>query len=253
MKPSRIFFALLILFFSFQVCRAQEKSKIELFDYFGDILCEEILARLDNFFAAVGNEEPGTIGYVVFYGGANHIQNHGYRRAIANYRRFRRFDENRFKLITANPLPEFKIELWLGRNGAKPAVAEIAPDLILNRITERYLFAEDSVEVVKIDGRRTSLIFGCDCCINTADLGLLSKYLEANPGMRADVRVYSKTRNYANQFITLFLKEAKEEYKIPLHRLKIGYAGVDKGIAQLPGKLSTVKIWLVPLQKGRKR
>jgi antitoxin component of RelBE/YafQ-DinJ toxin-antitoxin module len=253
MKPPRIFFALLILFFSFQVCGAQEKPETELVESFGAIECEGILSRLDNFLITI-RDEPGANGYVIFHEGSDPIQNSTYERAVRSHFRMRRFDQNRYQVITGNPLPEIKVELWLGRNGAKPPVEERKLSLVLNRAAEPYLFAADAVEVLEIEGRLTYLTYGCDvCCIDAANLNLLSEFLEANPGMRADVRVYSRTKTRADQFIRLFLKEVSEDSKIPLNRLKIRYAGVNKETLQLHKKLSTVKIWLVSQRKAEKR
>lgn len=253
MKLPKFFLALLILFVSFQVVRAQEKPETELVESFGAIECEGILARLDNFLITIRNE-PGANGYVIFHGGSDPIQNSTYERAVRNHFRMRRFDKNRYQVTTGNPLPEIKVELWLGRKGAKPPVEERKHSLLLNRAAEPYLFAADAVEVLEIEGKLTYLTHGCDvCCIDAADLNLLSDFLEANPGMRADVRVYSRTKARADQFIRLFLKEASEDSKIPLNRLKIRYAGVNKETLQLHKKVSTVKIWLVSQKKGRKR
>lgn len=253
MKTPKLLFALLILFVLFQVCLAQkEKSKTELTDSFGAVPCDEILARLDNFLVTI-RDEPGAVGYVIFYGGLNPIQNSFYEHTIRNHSRMRRFPENQFKVVTTNPLQEFKVELWLGRNGEKPVVEERKSSLVLNRIaSRRYLFAEDSVAVVRIDGRLTYIIGSCAaCCIETINPHLLSKFLKANPEMRADIRVYNNKRSRANQFIKLFLNDVKENYQIPRNRLKIGYAGIDKGAAEPSENISTVKIWLVP--EGRRK
>ena len=247
MKSQKVYLVLVLLLAGFQYDFGQEKPNAELFDSFGVVKCDEIKGRSDSFLMALISN-PEAVGYVVFYSGIEPIQFSFYERAIKSHIKHRQFPENRIKFITANPVSNFKVEFWLGKNGEKPKIAEREYDLALNSNNSRYLFAVDTIDIPKTTGK-LSFFSECNVFIETINFSLMAKYLEANPEINAEIFVYNKKRDRANQFIKLFLDNATKDYKIPLHRVKIGYAGVDEEVAEIYGKVSTVKIWLVPQRK----
>lgn len=247
MKSQKILFVLICLIAFSQVCFGQEKNAgIVLIDSVVEPECELLLNRLD-FLAVEMQNTPNSIGYVVIYGGSNQIGNIFYERAIKGHAKFRKLDESRYQVITAKPEQKLKIEFWTSKNKDKPNVSEETFKYALGKNSTRILFAEDSVEVVKIDGKSDYLLGGCEaCCIKTLNLNLLSKFLEGNPNINAQIIIYSKSAKRANQLSKLFLSEAAKDYKIPRSRLETKYGGLDGRTAKLHKSVSTVEIWFVP-------
>ena len=95
MKLQKILLILLILFDSFQICFGQEKPKAELIDEFGNITCEDLIARQDNLIALLQND-PTAVGYVVIYGKKDDLRGSWRnKRFIDGQTESRRFDEQR--------------------------------------------------------------------------------------------------------------------------------------------------------------
>lgn len=248
MKLPKFLLAFLILLVSIQFCLAQKKAGVELFDYLGVSGCSDIRGRTDNYLLTLKNDF-GAVGYVVFYAGANPVSFSFYENAIKSHVEYRRFPAERVKFIYAKPQTDFKAEYWISRNGEKPQIEESDVSLRLNP-NNRYLFAQDAVEIGKIKGK-LDYFHASECYIETVNFRLLAKYLEANPEMNAEILVYNKKASRAGKVMKLFLQEAVEEHKIPLERLKISYGGMDEKSDAMVEKVSSVKIWLVP--KGEKR
>jgi hypothetical protein len=236
------------MFVSVQICFAQKKSDIELFDDFGAIGCSDLRGRIDNYLAGLKNE-PDAGGYIVFYGGTKLTTFSFYENAVKSQVKLRRFPKKRIKFINAKPQTDFKLEFWISRNEAKPEIEESETSLVLNPNNKRYLFANDTVEIDKI-GSRLTYFHESECAVESVNFSLLAKYLAANPEMKAEIFVYDKRKTRANQVMKLFLNEAKEEYEIPLPRLKISYAGVGNENDEAYRSVSTVKIWLVSPKKN---
>lgn len=247
MKLQNTFLTLLILFISFQVFFGQKKPNMELFDNFEAVNCSEIRSRSDSFLMSLANE-PETVGYVIFFSGSKSAQFSFYEKAIKSHIKHRSFFENRVKFITTNLTSNFKVEFWLTRNGAKPQITETEYNLDLTPTNGRYLFTSDLVEVSKTTGKLT-FFSECEVFIETINYELLEKYLKANSEIDAEIFVYNKKRSSGDKVIKLFLNEATRLYKIPLNRLRIGYAGIDEEVAEINGKVSTIKIWLVSQKK----
>jgi hypothetical protein len=250
MKSPKIFLALLLFFISFQICPAQEKPNLELYDAMAAFNCEEVRLRTDTFLIKL-RDEPEATGYIVFYAGETPIQFSFYENAFKSHVKMRRFPENRVKFINGAPREEFKVEFWISRNGDKPAVEEKPSSLILKPDKSRYLFVADWLNILEDEGGKLSYFSESECAIETVNFGLLAKYLEANPEMNAEIFVYNKKISRAKQVIKLFMNEAKDEYKIPLNRLKISYGGIDKETNEWMAKISTVKIWLALKEEKR--
>jgi hypothetical protein len=247
MKSQKMLSLLICLVAFSQVYFGQKKNaEIVLVDSIVEPECEYLLNRLDNLVVEVQNT-PNLIGYVVIYGGSNQIENIFYERAIRGHAKFRNLDESRYRVITAKPEQKLKIEFWTSKNKDKPNVSEETFKYTLSKNSPRILFAEDSVELVKIDGKLTYLLGSCAaCCLITLDLNLLSKFLEENPNINAQIIIYSKSAGRANQLSKLFLSEAAKDYKIPRSRLETKYGGLDGRTAKLHKSVSTVEIWFVP-------
>jgi hypothetical protein len=247
MKPPKYIFALLILFASFQICFAQTKSNVKLFDKFGSLNYSDLRGRMDNFLVAL-RDEPNSVGLIVFNNQTEPmILLAFYEDTLKYHVKARRFPENRIRFVKAIPQSDFKVEFWISRNDEKPVVEEAENHLVLNP-SNCYLFADNPVFIYegKLEYSHES-----ECILEAVNFKLLAEYLNANPEMNAQIFVYNNKMSRANQLINLIVSEATKDYEISRNRFKIKYGGIDQGIAQLPSNISTVKVWLVP--KGEKK
>lgn len=115
---------ILIIFFALPV---KAVSPISKFDEFGDINCEDEMARLDNFAVQLQNT-PSAQGYIIFYGGRRfrgRLPRVG--EAAARAGRLKSYLVNRRGLPTEQVVvvnggyqESFKIELWIVSPGVEP-------------------------------------------------------------------------------------------------------------------------------------
>ena len=119
MKSSifKIFF-ILIFSFTFPNTFAQEKPEAILIDKFGLLNCEDIWARQDAFFVEIQNS-PTSIAYAVIYGKRNATpQNLAREKLIAGFVEFRKFDQERLKIVRGKEGEDPHTEFWLVPAGA---------------------------------------------------------------------------------------------------------------------------------------
>lgn len=247
MKSQKFFFVLTILLACFQICLGQKKQEnLTLLDSVVEPNCEYLLNRLD-YLLAETFKNPQSVAHVVIRGG-NPIQNKFYERAVRNHSRFRNFDESRFVAISSKSDSKLEIDFVVSNNeDAKPDVIAQNSPYSLPVSDKPIMFAQETVEVVKIDGKLTFIGYSdVSCGIETANLNLLSEFLKSNTQLNANIKIYSKTRRRAKQLERLIRKDGIDDYKIPITRLKFAYSGIDRGIAKLPGNISTIEIELVP-------
>ena len=120
MKPPKFVLATLIFFSFLQICFGQEKPEEVLIDEFGEINCDDVLGRLDNFLVALGND-PASSGYVIIYGKKeNDRLSYRYRSWLRGHIKFRRFDSERVAIIRGRESENLKIQLWVIAPGANP-------------------------------------------------------------------------------------------------------------------------------------
>ncbi|HEV8589203.1 MAG TPA: hypothetical protein VGQ72_10040 [Pyrinomonadaceae bacterium] len=95
------------------------------FDEFGNINCEDELARLDAFAIELQNQ-PNLIGYVIIYGGRTGRRNEAKARAARMYYylvRSRGMDRKRVVTVDGGFRETLMGELWLSKPGAPVPVA----------------------------------------------------------------------------------------------------------------------------------
>jgi hypothetical protein len=123
------FFSLTANFISF----SQTSDVAKQIDKFGNVCCEDELARLDNFAVQLQNE-PDAQGYIIFYEGRRYGYCYKYRPRIprrgeakARVARIkpylvetRGFDANRIVVINGGYREEWTAELWIVPKGANP-------------------------------------------------------------------------------------------------------------------------------------
>lgn len=245
MKTSilKIFFAL--LFFS-SISIAQENDEnLVLINSSVKPDCERLLYQLDTLMVEVINKSR-SLGYVVIYGSDNPIDNFIWERAVRNYINFRRFDKNRISVLTTKSTQPMKIETFVAMNGAKPDVEEKAFSFVLPG-EKPILFADDAVTMVKIDKKDTYITAGCaDCCLSPLDLNFLAMFLEANPQLKAEIKIYNRSKKKADKLAKIISDEVKSENKPSLARLEIKYGGKGNRDKSDSSEISDVKTALIP-------
>ncbi|HEX9963053.1 MAG TPA: hypothetical protein VGB00_19120, partial [Pyrinomonadaceae bacterium] len=141
MKSQKIILALLILLASFQICFSQDKINLKPFDSFGELNCDDLLGRIDNFFYAIQNN-PNAIGYAIIQGKQDKTKFFRHEWWIYNNVESRRFDDSRLVVVRAEgDSEEIFTQFWLVPPGAeKPSYVEIKPDFTLSENKKPYIF-----------------------------------------------------------------------------------------------------------------
>lgn len=222
MKSLKIFLALFILSVSFQISFAQDKPKAILNDEFGKINCEDLLARLDNFFVALQND-PAATGSIIISEKKNNRQSFGYRSMIRGYTKFRRFDSSRLIINRSEESENLKVQFWLVPAGADlPISSDLGWESPFSISKPEMFYSEDS-----------------DDAICPGD-GLIrfSEILTEQTDLRAHFVINTESVKEFNERKKELLNEFKE---IPANRLKFFHVRNKRN--------SYVEYWLVPQKK----
>ena len=123
----KLFFSVTVLLavFGHGSFRAAQSESPRKFDEFGNIHCENELARLDNFATELQNH-PNLIGYVIIYGGRSGRRNEAKARAarMSYYLvRIRKLDRKRVITVDGGFREALMGELWLSQRGATSPIA----------------------------------------------------------------------------------------------------------------------------------
>ncbi|HEX8251229.1 MAG TPA: hypothetical protein VF599_23860 [Pyrinomonadaceae bacterium] len=225
MKTPKFFLAALILLVSFQLCFAQ---KTEVFDSFGELNCDDILARIDNFFYAI-KKNPGAVGYAIIQGErdkTNFLQHEWW---IYNNVESRRFDDSRLVVVRAEGDSEgIFTQFWLAPPGAeKPAYVEIKPDFTISENRKPFVF--------------NSTAEANSPCPDSLQLKIYSDYLKANAVIRGHIVIFAKSpKEFQKQKSGVSTKLA-DKYKILPNQLRFFFVKKTD--------YSYIELWIVPRKK----
>ena len=243
MNLPRIYLIAVILLAFGVDANGQEPPKAVLVDEFGNLPCDDLLGRLDNLANEV-SKDKGSAGFAVIYPGEYVFENVAYERAISNNSVYRGFPKNLVRTILTKRKGLLKLEFWKTTDGSIPKVSEVPADYKMV-VSKRSRFVDDSVEVIKFKGEPEIIGEGC---MSLFSLDVLSKVLEANSELTAEIVVYNRRRNSAQRLSTLIRNAAISENKIPKSKLKILYGG--SGIARhWAASASAIEIWLTPIKR----
>ncbi len=239
MKSLIIYFFLIILFASSQLCFGQNKSEAVLLSSFSKAVDEEIASNLDAFFHELVNS-PQEQGYVVIYPAKSSIkQNYRlerrYERFIKEMISTRRFDKNRIIFVQSKEEETIKVEFWKVPLGIdKPFSienkwSETPPDL-----TKPFIYG---------------FTYPDEIFLNFVP-EFYADYLKNNENLRGHIVVFNNSRKDANKWI----KVLTEEYKVPRNRLKVFFGKTNGSIIYVPKGLLPVEaeFWLVPKKRNKK-
>jgi hypothetical protein len=222
-KSPKIISALLVLFFSLQICFAQAKPESVLMEEFSELSCDDLRSRLDNFFIAILND-PTATGYVIIQGSnKNFRQSYGYRSMIHGHIKYRRFDPLKLKIVRVQESEKLRVQFWLTPAGADaPYDSESSRGnpLLLSKSIMIYSEYNDS-----------------DGCL-TDNLSTFFEILTQQPNLRAHFVINAKSVKEFNEKKKELMTEFKE---IPSNRLRFFYVRNRTN--------SYVEYWLVPPKK----
>jgi hypothetical protein len=226
-KSQKIILALLILLAFFQICFSQDKTKLEAFDSFGELGCDDLLGRIDNFFYAIQNN-PGATGYAVIQGKPDKTEFFRHEWWIYNNVESRGFDDSRLVIVRAEGASEeIFTEFWVVPPGAeKPSYVEIKPDFTISENEKPYVFNSTNDE----DGP----------CPDGLQLKLYSNYLTANPAFRGHVVIFTKSQAEFQKEKSDIAAKLANKYKVSPNQLRFFFVRKTD--------YSYVELWLVPPQ-----
>lgn len=146
-----------------------------LIDEFSNPNCEDLWARLDNFFIQLLNN-PSLAGTITISGKSGDLRNDLYFESqIKTYFIRRSVSQDRWRIIRTRPEANRTIRFWLTQPGVTPDGVESSEwSLVYPKGTRPFIFAwGDS--------------YADDVCLMADEIALLAQVLKANPNSRINV------------------------------------------------------------------
>lgn len=223
MKLQKTFFILIIFIASFQICFGQDNPKAELIDEFGNINCDDFLARNEGFYRVL-QENPGSQGYAVISGKNDELRKKvNYELLIKGAIAINRFDVSRITTIRGAESENFKVQFWQVPPGAaKPDFKESKWNFVFPPQTKPFSFYDNIREI----------------CPPISFETVYAEYLNANPQARGHIVIYAKSLKTYNKF----RNEARDLLKdIPINRLRFFH--IKRNFSD---NYANIEYWLVP-------
>lgn len=220
---------------------------IERFDPRQD--CEALESGMDRLFAEASNDSPSSVAYVVIHQGHNVFDNAIVHRKTIRYVGIRRFPLERFTVVMTRGNGDIKVETWISKNGKAPSVDSSDLDLVIRGRPPRIQLPEDSIEMVRIDGRDTYFDSGNPSCLYTFSPYVVWELLNANPGFDAEFSIKTSSSRRYGKLIAILNKDFLTD-GAPRGRFKFVYGGRDRELEGVSGKPATIITSLV--KRGRK-
>jgi hypothetical protein len=184
------------------VVAAQDKPVAIMTDQFGATGCEDVLARIQGFDQLVLEKTPRATGFIVIFpqSGTEKRTFYGIEWMVRGALTYIRNPRNRYLLLHAKPVSEWRVELWLVPPGAeKPVFSEAVWSYELKK-TIKYYDSNDSVGPCP-----------------EAPEEMFSAILNENPTLRGHVSITERSeRKYRNLLGEMKTKLAS----IPTSRLR---------------------------------
>lgn len=249
-----MFKSLLLICISLIVFAAQDRAlgqvnpDIRQVDEFDPrIGCETMERRLDLLFSET-SDDVGATAYVLIQQGGNVFDNAVVHRKAVGYVRVRRFPTERYTVILTTGSEDIKVELWVGKNGKGPQVVLSDPAIELPNNVSRTQVTEDTLELVKIDGRETYIGTGNPSCLHSFNSYLIQELLKANNEFAAELRIKTRSSKRYKKLVAILKAEFKEA-GLPVERLRFVYGGQDKELEGGGSKLASVTTTFVRIPR----
>lgn len=216
---------------------ADSPSALKVDEFGASINCEEVLARLDNYFVSLQND-PSAEGLIAIYGEkgkAGGVKAHSSRYQalrILSWMEMRRFDASRITVVQDATGGDARTEFWLVPAGATPPEIDGVP------------WSYD------VSAQAEPLLLGTEYSDGVAGCSggspyLYAEFLKANGSMRGNIVIgASSTRNYRRR-----AKELLDELVgkgVSRGRLKTFFVKVKPNLLQ-----ESVEFWLIPPRRSR--
>jgi len=204
-----------------------QNAKPVLIDEFGNIPCDDYLARVDNFYISLGSD-PTAHGYAVISGFPYLRRRLAYDLWLDGAVWSRRFDPDRITKIRGKEIGDIRMQFWLVPGGAEPPKFDPS--------AWNFTFAEKSKPFVFHSEME-------QICSSPTFTRPYKEYIDANLGSRGHVVIYAASQRSFRKT----LQEAKERLKgIPGKRLRYFFVRID---GSPYGDNSYADYWLVPKRK----
>ncbi|MEO8073665.1 MAG: hypothetical protein ABI686_10510 [Acidobacteriota bacterium] len=228
MKYQKSFLTLITLLASFQICFGQEKLQAEQIDKFGNIACDDFLARLDIFFNSLGNDQHST-NYAIIYSDKNKSQAR-YEAWINGEIYQAKFDDSRFITKRAEKkasVDVVEVEFWKVPVGVDlPDFVEQKKSFVLPLATKAFKLSMSSYDICP-----------------TLSPKVFADYLQANPNLRGHIVIFNESIQKAKKEGENWLNLLNKEYDISRNQLKFFYRKSQ------PNFDVVTEFWLVPRKK----
>jgi hypothetical protein len=183
----------------------QSSDQLVLIDQFGELPCNDRMARLDHFFIQLANH-PDSQGLVeIGHSPGNRMEAVFQQRMIERYTRFRGFDLDRIDIERSSSSKDLTVSFWRIPAGAPKPEYALDTSFEITEKTTPFLFASEEV-------------YGQVEC-SKFDIEIFGKFLKANPAARANLvfrdRSARNGRHRADEILSVLIgKHGIEKHRI---------------------------------------
>lgn len=233
MKIKKAALFLLISIFCWQHAFAQEEKKEEraaatpkadLKDEFEAISCEDLLNRLDGFFASLQND-PTSQGYAVISGRQSEMRKKlTYELLINGHARSRKFPDQRVMIVRGAEAGDLKVQFWqIPAGAATPNFNEARWDFAFAPSMQPFIFHSTGSDAI---------------CPYAGHEKIYAEYLEANPNARGHLVIYGRSVKDYKKIRAEIVKSLPESLipRLRFYRAKNRDSGVEYWIVPASNK-----------------
>ncbi len=208
MKPHGIYLSAILLLILSVGISGQDEAKAVLVDEHGRLACDDLLGRLDSYFAEL-DKIPRSIGVVV-------LSSPKAEKRLAVFRQYfieahakdRKFESSRLKYVRANSGDELSVQLWrIPPRAAEPDVSNVDMSYSLPIGIRPFI----------LGGEYT---YGDGICPEVDDAPVFAYFLKDNPDSRGNIVVRDRSIVKATQRAKKIRREFRVRYGIPSSRLR---------------------------------
>jgi hypothetical protein len=241
LNSTTLFLMLLILSTDICVLSQERQKTARKFDEYGDINCEDAMARLDAL-AIKLQEEPDTKAYFIIYRGRK-LPGRAlpYPAAIKSYLPNRGIDAARIVIVNGGEREEVWVETWIVPAGTSMPEATPSPHITTADSLIPVKYDEGWADLFPIDGKMGITDNSDGCPLRSLSLKNFADALRVEPDRRGFLIVYTefgKGAQRARQVASIARKEMVKDQGIQASHIKIIYGGHREYPA--------MELWLVP-------